>query len=305
MEIKLIPKKRIESNYISLSENLEKNSIELGVSKEYLKKNRKKLKHVVNNFFKPMIEDISKKEDRFNVLLFFNRNLAQGPEIIDYLYGFDKQKRDEFFKKIKKLDVYKKALVFESIRYNAIFNSKANIFLEIERIKKGLLTPRKFANGLSSACSRTYKGFLKALEKNTLGYVRIKVNGKNKLLFTKSASNLSKAQNLLGIDPNTMKVYSINFDKKGNAIYADYIDYFNNFDTFKNSKDSKQKKNLLTFQERLDNYIKKAYSEKNLSELKNNMKKVISEYKKEKANNIKKPIKKNKKKKLFTFFKRK
>ena len=233
--------------------------------------------------YKPLLNDY--------ILSFFNHLLKSTKDINIYtkeilahlsnIVSKSQQYRNKLLSEILRLNPNQLGVFLESERYNNFSGKKYNPFLEIIRIRNGLLTHDVVSFKSQLVCDATIGGFLSALESKTLRIIKIKEGNKIITLLVKTKTGPSKKDNLstyginkLAINPETLDIYGIkNSSNKNEPYIIEYKDNFRGLEV--NSKPYE-----IAFKTKLKKYFQEVYSKQNLNKTKLEMKKFIKKNKK-------------------------
>ncbi len=164
-------------------------------------------KENVISYFDVIFKKLSKQPDfnnfpRVNYSALIKTTLSFSPEFISRL------KSEASF-----LSPNQTELFLEYNRYNHLFGKKYNPLFDILRIKKGILTNKIISSDYKQACMESYHGFIRVLETKTARFIKLKVNGKEKVFLVKNFSGYPEK----GIREG---VYTVALDLKNFNLYA-------------------------------------------------------------------------------------
>ncbi|MEI8363951.1 MAG: hypothetical protein WCF78_00645 [archaeon] len=242
------------------------------------------LKTYLPTFFKLFISSRSHFE-RDDLIIYNQEIIAH----LDNVLSKPDEYRKKLLKEMSTLKQDKFSVFLESERYYNYVEKKYNPFLEIIRIKNGLITQQVISNHLQDACALTLEGFLRAIKSKAIRFIKADINGKEKILIVKTKTGTSNTVyvgiNKLGIDPETLNIYKITnslnkITKKPNYItqpvpLSIYIPNQYKVPSIKSNTEI-----LKLIKPELDKYIAEAYSKENLNKTKKEMTKFIKRNKK-------------------------
>jgi len=238
--------------------------------------NPEKYKPILNDYFPTFFALFIKN---INIDFYFVKNIEiYTREIMahfDNVLLKSKEYRQKLLKEMSTLKKDKFMIFLESERYNNFVGKKYNPFLEIIRIRNGLLTHDVVSHDLQKSCLETYAGFLNGIKSKTLRFIKIDYgDGITNTLLVKTKTGTSQSPilhgiNKLAIDPVTLDIYSIkNSSNKSELYLTKYVDNFEQLTP-------NLIKNRRIFKTRLNKYLREVYSKENLHKTKTELKEFI------------------------------
>jgi len=242
------------------------------------------LKTYIPTLFKQLILNLQENKKSIDKEYIHEQLNYYIKEINAHLYtvAFKSEKyRTKLLAEMSTLKKDKLFVFLESERYNSFLEHEHNPFLEIIRIRNGLLTHNIISHNFASVCPSTIDGFLNAIKSKTLRVVKFKEADKIITLFAKTKTGTKFGVNKLAINPETLDIFKIRSSIHGDIVYE--VEFADNLGIMTPNRKLGDK-----FKKELKKYLHEVYSKENLHKTKLEMKEFI---KKNKELFKRKPIK--------------